>query len=109
MSDLYGCQESNPITESVRTFQDSAEERIPWTDPRLVRITRLRLLSDPGFPFWDVSYCYGKLRCGQAVEVILPFDQLPKRGLKATIINYAKRDHVFAAGLGVFENISTLC
>lgn len=79
-------------------------------DPKLTKVTRLRLLSDPGFPFWDVSYCYGELKDGSAVRVSLPFHQLPKgKGrLNGAIIEAAKADGVYAKRLGIFDVISTL-
>jgi len=87
------------------TFQ--IRRSVEWTEPCL-RITRLRLLSDASFPMWDVSYCHGIID-GEPVDVMLPFSQLPKRRLSAAIIEYAKRDHVYAKGLGILDNISTLC
>lgn len=82
---------------------------VDWTEPHL-RVTRLRLLSDPGFPAWDVSYCHGWLcSTGEIVRVELPFSQLPKRGMRAAIVKAAIRDNVYARGLGVLDNISTLC
>ncbi len=81
---------------------------IDWTDSRLAKIVRLRLLSDPGYPAWDVSYCHGVLKDGTPVRVQLPFDQLPKRKINETIIAHAKRDKVFAKGLNIFNAISTL-
>jgi hypothetical protein len=80
-----------------------------WDTPGL-KITRLRLLSDPGFPMWDVSYCLGEVD-GRHVRVILPFDQLPKKGMKSAIIKHAKRDKVYAKALGILDeaNISKLC
>jgi hypothetical protein len=83
------------------------EATVPWTEPGL-RISRLRLLSDPGFPMWDVSYCHGVLD-GKPVEVNLPFHQLPKRGMRAALVAYAKRDGIYAHGIGVLNAISTLC
>lgn len=83
--------------------------RVDWTEPHL-RVTRLRLLSDPGFGWWDVSYCHGILaHTGENVDVELPFDQLPKRGFKREIVKWAKHDGVYAHGLGILSNISTLC
>lgn len=79
-----------------------------WTEPGL-KITRLRLISDPGFPFWDVSYCHGELADGTPVDVDLPFPQIPKRpGINATIIHYAKIDKVYIKATGIFNSISTL-
>ena len=85
-------------------------EYVDWTDSRLARITRLRLLSDPGFPMWDVSYCHGELRDGTPCDVELPFSQLPKgKGrMVGAIIAAAKADKVYAKGLGIFNVISTL-
>ena len=31
------------------------DRTVYWTEPNL-KITRLRLISDRGFPYWDVSY-----------------------------------------------------
>lgn len=77
-----------------------------WDHPGL-KITRLRLLSDPGFPVWDVSYCHGQIG-NEPVEVELPFSQLPKRSIQRAIVAYAKRDKVFAKGTGIFDCISKL-
>lgn len=82
---------------------------VDWTEPHL-RITRLRLLSDPGLGFWDVSYCHGTLaHTGEYVRVDLPFSQLPKRGFRRAIVEYAIRDGVHARRLGALDNLSTLC
>lgn len=50
-------------------------------DPALVEIVRLRYLSDPGFPMWDLSYAWGKTADGKVVRVIPPAScgQIPKR------------------------------
>jgi len=108
MTDLYGTNEVAPITDADRAHMRSITRTVYWTTPGL-KVTRLRLLSDPGFPFWDVSYCHGILPDGEAVEVELPFYQLPKRGYKRAIVDCAKRDKVYAAGMGILTNISTLC
>lgn len=81
-------------------------ETVDWIEPGL-EITRLRLLSDPGFPAWDVSYCHGKLN-GRHVEVRLPFSQLPKfgGGYKRALYAEAKKTGKFIKGL--FSAISTL-
>ena len=90
-----------------RHEQDGGVDTVCWTTPGL-QVTRLRLLSDPGFPAWDVSYCHGILD-GRHVNVELPFSQLRKRGWKAEVIEYAKQDNVYAKGLGILTNVSTLC
>ena len=90
-------------------FTQQIQRQVPWTAQGL-KITRLRLLSDPGFPFWDVSYCHGVIN-GEPVEVMLPFDQLPKRGMNRTIVQYAIKDGIYAKGFGILSPlvVSTLC
>ena len=105
----YGYYESNPITPSLREAMQKAERSVDWTDKGLAKIFRLRLLTDPGFPAWDVSYCYGMMKDGEIVSVDLPFFQLPKRKVKAAILAHARRDKVYAKGLGIFDAISSLC
>lgn len=124
---MYGVKETNPLTPLQRERQQAAGRQVDWTHPGL-KITRLRLLSDPGFPFWDVSYCYGMLG-DEPVRVSLPFSQLRKRithvrdpfskrlerlakptapSLAEQIIAYAKKDKLYAKGLGILDCISTL-
>lgn len=101
---LYGAQEMNPLTEAQKASQNAAVDYVCWTTKGLY-ITRLRLLSDPGFPVWDVSYCYGELD-GKPVRVQLPFSQLPKYNMRKALFKEAKATGVFIRGL--FDNISTL-
>lgn len=103
MTNLYGAQETSPLPAN---YQFPTGDPVCWTTPGL-RVTRLRLLSDPGFPWWDVSYCHGMLD-GKPVNVALPFDQLPRRGARRAIVTYAKKADVFAQRLGILTNISTL-
>lgn len=91
-----------------RHSQEDGIDTVDWTEEGL-EITRLRLLSDPGFPVWDVSYCHGRLN-GRHVDVQLPFSQLPKYGkggYKAALYQEAKSTGKYIKGL--FSSISTLC
>lgn len=107
--DVYGAKETNSLPVGYHDdVTRQIKETVDWTDARLKRVVRLRLLSDPGFPVWDVSYCHGQLEDGSFVDVDLPFDQLPKKGMRAAIVKYAQRDKVYAVGLGIFNAISTL-
>ena len=109
VQDRYGTRELNPLSDRQRQAQEQAVEKVSWTDKRLKRITRLRLVSDPGYPVWDLSYCFGELKDGTPVEVGGPFHELPKRNYRREIVNRAKAAGVYAKGLGIFEAISTLC
>lgn len=80
---------------------------VNWTDPRLRQVVRLRMVSDPGHPAWDITYCHGQLKTGEFVEVQVPFSQLPKRGYRKKIVEHAKKAGVHAARLGILDNIST--
>lgn len=99
-------------SEQAKAYHDAVThritDRIQWTDPRLAKIVRLRLLSDAGYPAWDVSYCHGQLKDGSYVDVELPFSQLAKgRSISSQIVAYAQRDKVYARGLGILSSIST--
>lgn len=116
---MYGVKEINPLTPEQKEAQNAARKTVAWNDPRLARITRLRLLSDPGLDFWDVSYCYGILKDGSPVRVSLPFSQLRRScnfhghyckapSIMRQIIEYAAKDKVYAKGLNIHNAISTL-
>jgi hypothetical protein len=76
---------------------------VPWTDPRLDRITLLdlQLILDA----WQVTQCEGRLKDGTRVMVSVPFKRLPRYGLRRMIIKYAQEDGVYAKGLGIFDAI----
>lgn len=105
---IYGAQETNSLGMNGSAYHAaySKAEKVPWTTPGL-KVTRLRLLSDPGYPAWDVSYCHGELN-GKPVNVELPFSDLPKRRMMGAIIAYAQKDGINAKRIGVFNAISTL-
>ena len=111
-NNTYGVNETNPIGPGYHS--EEVTGHLSWDDPDLARIERLRLLSDPGFPAWDVSYCYGRTHSGERVTVGLPFSQLPKGSrrnplMRRAIVAHARKAKVYAKGLGIFEAISTLC
>jgi hypothetical protein len=87
--------------------QFSRQRKVYWTHPGL-KITRLRLLSDPGYPEWDVSYCHGYVG-EEAVHVELPFSYLTKGKWAGEVIAAAKKDGVNAKRLGLFDAVSKLC
>jgi len=92
-----------PLESPIAYHQEERLQIVPWTQPGLT-IARLRLVSDPGHPAWDVSYCHGWL-AGEQVQVRLPFDQLPKHNMRRALCDHAKRSGGFIDGL--FTAIST--
>jgi hypothetical protein len=107
LNNTYGCNETNPLPRGGH--DEKIVGSLSWDSPELASIERLRLLSDPGFPAWDVSYCYGRNKQGERVSVGLPFSQLPKRTMRRAIVAHARKAKVYAKGLGIFDAISTLC
>lgn len=109
MRNLYGAHEtaglSNP-DEYHKNVTYRIQRKVDWTEPGL-RITRLRLISDPGHPTWSVSYCHGRIG-DEPVDVELPFSELTKRRVSQEIVEHAKQDGVYAKGLGILDAISTL-
>lgn len=97
---------SDVMSESLAGEFRRSPYLVAWDDEGLESIVRLRLVSDPGFPAWDVSYCWGRLTDGTPVRVSLPFFQLPKRNINAAIIAEARRAGIFAKRLGIFDAIS---
>ena len=100
--------EINGLVDARRYHSSRKGARtVYWNEPGL-KVTRLRLISDPGFPLWDVSYCHGIIN-DEPVDVQLPFLQLPKKSMKSKIVEYARADRVYVKGIGILENISTMC
>ena len=101
----YGVQESNPFTAEVQAVRDAIDYANPvdLADRALVRITRLRLLTDPGCPVYDVSYCYGALADGTPVLVRLPEYQFPKRGVQRALVAMCKEAGRYGKGLGILD------
>lgn len=101
--------ETNPLTAEHKADFHNNPDRLSlvyWTEPGL-RVVRLRLLSDPGYPEWDVSYCHGYVG-DEPVQVQLPFSRLPKRGWARAIVAAAIKDGVHARRMGVLDNVSML-
>lgn len=106
MRDSYGVVETNGIDDDVRALRDrvhASNIEVDFDDPRLVRITRLRLVTDPGFPLWDVSYVYGRLADGTDVRVQLPVHQFSKRNLNRELIEMCKAAGKYGKAMGIFD------
>ncbi len=99
-------RDENPIPEGYYEARHAQGEigECDWTEPGL-KVTRLRLIGDPGYPMLDVSYCHGILD-GKHVDVVLPFSELPRRGFRKVIVALARKDNVYAEGIGILSNIS---
>lgn len=107
----YGVFETNPLPQGHHDNYSSENRVVQWTEKGLY-INRLRLLGDFHCPQWDVSYCHGTVTHKDGsiehVRVELPFGSISRKKLKAEILRYAKQDGVYAKGLGILDNISTM-
>lgn len=100
----YGVQETNPLWASEATHENvDYDEYCTLGDPRLARVVRLRLLTEPGYPYYDISYCYGQLKDGRYVRLSNAPMSLPRRNTKGALIQWAKEEGAFAKGLGLLD------
>jgi hypothetical protein len=94
----------NPLEETgISHDQISYNDRLYWTSPLIKRVVRFRVLTDRGFPMYDISYCYAERIDGKIIPIQLPFHQLTKAKWKTELYNYAKADGVNAKRLGFFD------
>lgn len=106
----YGVNEVGNIaefTDDFHAFLDSlTEDNVPLSDPRLARVTRIRLIgASREYPMWDLSYAYGQLKDGSNVRLYLEKDRFGRFTYKRELIELAKATGRFIPGI---MNISTL-
>lgn len=106
----YGAVEINGLVDNKAYFAVDRSLTVRLDDKRLSRITRLRLLSEPGYPLWDLSYCHGVLKDGTHVKVQLPRWQFKRGpgGLNGDLIAMCREAGVHGKSLGIFDAISTV-
>lgn len=104
----YGATETNGlINPDAYHAEVDYSRRVAFEDHDLVTIERLRLISDPGYPVWDVSYCHGRTRDGALVTVDLPRRTFPKRGLIHALVQMAAGAGRYGKGMGLLDAVST--
>lgn len=106
VSDKYGNMEVNPKPEG---FDFDFTVTVKWTDKRLARITRLRLIKPTwedqrfGFRYYDVSYCYGTLKDGQTARVIFNEQLKVNENIQVQLVALGRKNNVYVKGLGLLE------
>lgn len=101
----YGVNETNPLWASESTHHNvDFDEYVTLGDPRLERITRLRLLTEPGYPYFDISYVYGVLKDGRHIRISGAPMHLGRKTIKRDLISWAKEEGAFAKGLGLLDD-----
>lgn len=108
---MFYADETNNIADAKYTSADVdyGYGKVLLSDPDLVSVDRIRLVTSPGFPMWDVSYVWGTLKNGKhvRVEFVDGTWQFPKRkgiSLKGLMIAEAKKAGRFAKGLGMLDD-----
>lgn len=101
---MYGVTETNPI-EYVDGEHPCTllQGEVGLGDPDLARITRLRMLTERGYPFMDISYCYGVLKDGTPVRVQVTAGGIRRGRIKADLIAWARSEGAYAKGLGLLD------
>lgn len=104
----YGAAETNGLV-NPDAYHDEVDysRRTAFEDSDLVSIVRLRLISDPGYPVWDLSYCHGRTQDGTLVPVDLPRSTFPKRGLHRALVQMAAGAGRYGKGMGLLDAVST--
>ena len=107
VSNEYGVFESNGIDAVPEHIRNAKRTRyVSLTDPDLARVDRLRLVSDWDFPWWDISYCWGTMRDGEAVRVDMEGIEITRgkgKSIQRQIVEHCDRYGVYAKGLGLLD------
>lgn len=106
----YGATETNGLVDGAAYHSAVDQSRLYSLGEVAAaggKITRVRLLTEvwPGRGrIADISYIYATLPDGKTVPVSIGVDNLtPLRELKGAMIAWAKREHVFAKDIGLFD------
>lgn len=101
----YGVNETNPIWASEATHE-TVDFSVHCTlgDPRVKRVLRLRMLTEPGYPYFDISYCYAELKDGTQVRLAGVPAQVGRKTIKRDLIAWAREEGAYAKGLGLLDD-----
>jgi hypothetical protein len=107
-SEMY---ETNAIIDSTyhdedcgeMSYNDMLEEVLTG---KSISSERMRLVTDSGYPFWDLSYWHVRIDGDRYRIIDSPFERLPKKTYKQDIYKEAKKCGIYIPHL--FDSISTL-
>lgn len=115
----YGVAETNPLWMSGYDHSQVERTTVKLSDPRLVRVVRLRMNTDSTWNEWEIVYCHGVIRENgrdRFVNVdLMGYDRILKKGhgRRATVdgrdlVRIAQEAGVHARRIGLFDAVSTL-
>ena len=100
----YGVIETNGLVDG---YHDTVDYTEPYTLADLAaeggKVTRLRMLTERGYPYLDISYAHGTLPDGRTVPLVIPAATCPGAAPSALIIEWAKAEGVYAKDLGLLD------
>lgn len=107
----HGAWETNAFADPQAEFAKVDYSRLyKVSDPQVVTIVKVRAISSPGFPFWDVQYVHGELADGSRVRVDLGITQIPKGNVTGTLVDAARNAGRYAKGIGLLRpDVVSLC
>lgn len=107
----YGVRETNPLSDAGHDWDNFDHDR-DYTLSELQAaggtVSRLRLLTEGGYPYMDISYCHATLPNGRNVRVNLADAPDIRKGkgsqpFKADLIEWAKRQNVYGKKIGLLD------
>lgn len=103
----YGHLESNPVPKG---YHDQERETIYWDElkgKKNIVAERFRMVTDPGFPMYDVSYLDVRIGTTHYRVEGLPETQFRKARWKSEVIAMCKADGIFIKD--ILLAVSQLC
>lgn len=108
-TNIYGATQTNGLVDGA-AYHDLVDYSRFFSLKEVAdakgKITRVRILTERTYSgtLCDVSYIHASLPSGEIVNVQVRLNNLcPLRSLKGEMIEWAKREGVFAKGLGLLD------
>lgn len=96
MINEYGVFETNPMPSG---YHDEDLEYINWeilkTMTQTIVAERIRFVSNPGFPWWDLSYFHVRIDGKRYGIIGTPFYQIGKKTFKTDLYKILKDEGIF--------------
>lgn len=95
-------------------FAAAQGPEVEWTDNDLAEVIRLRLVTRDKEPFYEVLYCFGRLKDNRPCRVALPFEcsTMPRSGMREHLAKTARQAGLLQGNrevyLSLFRALSTL-
>jgi len=106
----YGVRETNPLGPEGHNFDNFERDAMTLAElqARGGRVSRLRFLTEPGYPYVDISYVHGVLPNGRNVHINVTDSPRLRKGrgsepFMADMIEWAKGEGVFGKKIGMLD------